>query len=103
MTRGGDDDDRRGGNYIFDGLPAGVYVVEVDAAGGLHADRRPGRRRWTTRRRTPIVLAPGDVYVNADFGYQPTAGLRHDRRHGLAGCRTATAMRRRGRAGHRRA
>jgi hypothetical protein len=23
---------------------------------------------------TPIVLAPGDVYVNADFGYQDTAG-----------------------------
>ena len=24
---------------------------------------------------TPIVLAPGDVYVNADFGYKPDAGV----------------------------
>ena len=24
---------------------------------------------------TPIVLAPGDVFVNADFGYQPGAGM----------------------------
>ena len=30
------------GNYIFANLPAGSYVVVVDAACGLHADRRPG-------------------------------------------------------------
>ena len=49
------------------------------------------------------MLAPGDVYVNADFGYQPDAGtfgtigdtiwLDADR-DGAVGC---------GRAGHRRA
>ena len=35
----------------------------------------------------PIVLAPGDVYVNADFGYQPDAGTTGTvERHGVVRC-----------------
>lgn len=68
------------GNYIFDGLAAGAYVVEVNGGAdpsnytqtgdpddfGAPADNPDNR---TT---VPVVLAPGDVFVNADFGYQPS-------------------------------
>ncbi len=45
-------------------------------ARGLHPDRRPGPLRHDRHQRQPrpprpIVLGPGDVFVNADFGYQP--------------------------------
>ncbi|MGB5686943.1 MAG: SdrD B-like domain-containing protein, partial [Candidatus Electrothrix sp.] len=61
------------GRYIFDGLAPGSYVVEVDSSTlptGYNTtpsgdpDSDPDGR--TT---TPVVLAPGDVFVNADFGY----------------------------------
>ncbi|NCA82909.1 MAG: hypothetical protein EOM72_09225, partial [Opitutae bacterium] len=70
------------GFYIFPGLAAGAYVVRVDAntlpAGysqtgdpdhfGTAATANPAQAgdHQTT---APIVLAPGDVFVNADFGY----------------------------------
>ncbi|GAB4578212.1 MAG: hypothetical protein Fur0022_09460 [Anaerolineales bacterium] len=59
------------GNYIFDGLAAGAYRVQVTAPGGYTQTGDPDATldHQTT---DPIVLAPGDVYVNADFGYQPT-------------------------------
>ena len=72
------------GNYIFDGLAADAYQVQVDpsnfAAGGpLENYTQTGDPddfgmlagapdNLTT---TPVVLAPGDVFLNADFGYQP--------------------------------
>ncbi len=60
------------GNYYFDGLPAGIYEVRVTA--GTTGYNQTGDPDDTLDAKTtaPIVLAPGDVYVNADFGYQPT-------------------------------
>jgi uncharacterized repeat protein (TIGR01451 family)/fimbrial isopeptide formation D2 family protein len=68
------------GNYIFDGLVAGSYVVRVN--GGVvptgytqTGDPDAWGALCTTcdnRTTTPILLAPGDVYVNTDFGYRPT-------------------------------
>jgi uncharacterized repeat protein (TIGR01451 family) len=70
------------GNYIFDGLAAGAYTVRVNGgsapAGYTQTGDpdQPGALCTTcdNRTTTPILLAPGDVFVNADFGYQPTAG-----------------------------
>ncbi len=66
------------GNYIFDGLPQGAYVVEVDTTtlpAGITwiqtGDPDGTTGMLDNRTTTPIILAPGDVYVNADFGYQP--------------------------------
>ena len=68
------------GNYVFDGLSAGAYVVTVVPSS------LPVGVNWTqtgdpddfgqvasnpdNTTTSPIILAPGDVYVNADFGYQ---------------------------------
>ena len=64
------------GYYIFDDLPPGCYVVVVTPPGGYTQTGDPDK--WgvpcTTcdnRTTTPVVLAPGDVFLNADFGYQP--------------------------------
>ncbi len=66
------------GNYIFDELPQGAYVVEVNiatlpAGGGWTQTGDPDGTTGVLdgRTTTPIILAPGDVYLNADFGYQP--------------------------------
>ena len=67
------------GNYLFDGRAAGAYQVQVvdttlpsghtwtqsgdpDESGTIAANPD----HLTT---IPVVLAPGDVYLNADFGY----------------------------------
>lgn len=60
------------GNYIFDDLPPGAYVVNIpNPPDGFEQTGDPDgiNDNQTT---DPIVLAPGDVYLNADFGYQPT-------------------------------
>ncbi|MCI5197535.1 MAG: hypothetical protein D3919_15210, partial [Candidatus Electrothrix sp. AW5] len=68
------------GRYIFDDLAPGSYVVEVDSSTlptgyntipTLEGDPDGTRDGKTT---TPVVLAPGDVFVNADFGYNVTSG-----------------------------
>ncbi|MCO5197204.1 MAG: DNRLRE domain-containing protein [Anaerolineae bacterium] len=63
------------GHYIFDDLAPGAYVVAVDPT-NLPAGWNPtptgdpdGDGDNVSE---PIILAPGDVYVNADWGYQPT-------------------------------
>lgn len=68
------------GNFIFDALQAGVYSVAVTTA------TLPSGPTWTQtadpdgagsidgKTTTPILLAPGDVFVNADFGYHPSQG-----------------------------
>ena len=72
------------GLYNFPGLDVGAYVVRVDPAtlptgytqtgdpdffgAAVPAGQRDNR---TTQ---PIILSPGDVFVNADFGYRFPAG-----------------------------
>ena len=62
------------GNYIFDGVAAGAYVVEVDTtallAGGYNTAPSGDPDGDGDNATNPIVLAPGDVFVNADFGYK---------------------------------
>ncbi len=73
------------GNYIFDGLSAGGYVVEVDSStlsAGYTQTGDPdefGQAASSPDNKTtmPIILAPGDVFINADFGYQPAGGSAH--------------------------
>lgn len=72
------------GRYLFDGLAVGAYRVRVAAgnfaaAGPLEgfdatfdADRTLVLDHLTT---TPVLLGPGDVYVNGDFGYRPASGV----------------------------
>ncbi len=72
------------GNYIFTDLPADAYIVVVNggtAPSGYSQTGDPDFFGQTltpgagdNRTTAPIILAPGDVFVNADFGYQPTAG-----------------------------
>jgi uncharacterized repeat protein (TIGR01451 family) len=67
------------GTYIFDGLAAGAYVVRVNGGtppSGYSQTGDPDHFGTSggvndNRTTTPIVLGPGDVFVNADFGYQP--------------------------------
>ena len=72
------------GNYIFDDLDPGAYQVLVDPSnfnvgapleGYLQTGdpddfgtTAPSPDNLTT---SPVVLAPGDVFLNADFGYTP--------------------------------
>jgi hypothetical protein len=66
------------GNYIFDGLSAGAYVVRIPTTPSGYTQTgdpdQPGTICTTCdgRTTTPVLLAPGDVYVNADFGYKPS-------------------------------
>ncbi|MEI2781435.1 MAG: SdrD B-like domain-containing protein [Candidatus Competibacter sp.] len=69
------------GNYIFTNLPPGAYVVVVDASTGPLAgytqtgdpDHFGATGANDNRTTAPVVLGPGDVFLNADFGYQPPA------------------------------
>ncbi len=78
------------GNYMFDGLPPGAYVVQVTSdSGASHAILTAGQynqtgdpEHWGTtgtnndnKTTTPVVLGPGDVFLNADFGYQPNGAV----------------------------
>lgn len=58
------------GNYLFPDLDPGSYVVEVTnpPAGSNQTGDPDGTDDDKTT--SPVVLAPGDVFVNADFGYQ---------------------------------
>ncbi len=65
------------GNYIFDNLPPGAYVVEVTPPSGYTQTGDPDQYGATCtscdhKTTVPVVLGPGDVYVNADFGYRPS-------------------------------
>ncbi|MCI5222783.1 MAG: hypothetical protein D3924_08965, partial [Candidatus Electrothrix sp. AR4] len=61
------------GRYIFDGLAPGGYIVEADSttlpAGYNTVPSGDPDSNPDGRTSSPIVLAPGDVFVNADFGY----------------------------------
>jgi len=80
------------GRYMFTGLPAGAYVVELtDSSSATHdilgtaytqtgdpdhfgtdSSAAPAGTAGDNRTTAPVVLAPGDVFLNGDFGYQPT-------------------------------
>jgi protocatechuate 3,4-dioxygenase beta subunit len=81
------------GYYMFDGLAPGAYVVKVVSdAGASHAVLTGGQYNQTgdpdhfglpnpnpanpanadNATTTPVLLGPGDVFLNADFGYQPS-------------------------------
>ncbi len=70
--RGGTTTTAADGSYVFDSLPPGSYVVKATLPAGYTQTGDPDgvKDNATT---TPVVLAPGDVWVNADFGYQPAA------------------------------
>ena len=62
------------GYYIFDGLAAGAYVVRIPTPPlGYNQTGDPDDTK-DNQTTSPIVLAPGDVFLNADFGYKPGAG-----------------------------
>ena len=72
------------GLYQFASLPAGTYAVQIDTA-TLPADyMQTGDPDYfgtllpagedDHRTTVPVLLAPGDVFVNADFGYQFPTG-----------------------------
>lgn len=65
------------GTYIFDDLAPGSYVIEVDTATlpvGATYTQTGDPDATLDNRSEPIPLAPGDVFLNADFGYQPDSG-----------------------------
>jgi len=67
------------GNYIFDGLAPSSYMVQVTSPVGYTQTGDPDQPGATcstcdAQTTSPIVLAPGDVYVNADFGYDLDSG-----------------------------
>ncbi len=65
------------GRYIFDGLSPAAYVVAVDAAtlpSGFNTTPTGDPDGDGDNTSEPIVVAPGDAYLNADFGYNFPAG-----------------------------
>ncbi|MBN1667553.1 MAG: carboxypeptidase regulatory-like domain-containing protein, partial [Anaerolineales bacterium] len=60
------------GAYAFTGLPVGSYVIQVNGGSDPVGYSQSGDPDSSLDNRSePLVLAPGDVYLNADFGYQP--------------------------------
>lgn len=73
------------GYYMFDGLPPGQYLVKVTSdSGASHTILTSGYTQsgdpdhWGTsgspndnQTTTPVILGPGDVFLDADFGYTP--------------------------------
>ncbi|MEA3336028.1 MAG: SdrD B-like domain-containing protein [Chloroflexota bacterium] len=76
------------GYYLFDDLPAGAYVVTVTGDTGASHDilgtytqtgdpddfGQPATSPDNTTT-VAVILGPGDVFLNADFGYQPPADV----------------------------
>lgn len=66
------------GTYIFDNIAPDAYVIEVVPPMGYTPTGDPDYPGMAcpigscdSKTTAPILLAPGDVYVNADFGYEP--------------------------------
>lgn len=74
------------GNYIFNTLPPGAYYVQVtnsgsashDVLGASYTQTGDPDHYGTTgtnndnRTTTAVILGPGDVFLDADFGYDDT-------------------------------
>ena len=82
-TGSGQTTTRADGSYLFNELPADAYVVVVDASTlpvGFTQTADPDEfgapatvaDNQTT---TPVILGPGDVFLNVDFGYQPESAV----------------------------
>ena len=54
-------------------LDSYVVSISTQSATARPATRTAVPARLDNKTTAPIVLAPGDVYVNADFGYTPTS------------------------------
>ncbi len=88
------------GNYVFDELPAGIYEVRITAGTSGYTqtgdpDHYGRRARRAQSHDIPVILGPGDVFVNVDFGYKPvdgTSGTIGDR-SGSISIETAHRMR----------
>ena len=71
------------GSYIFSDLPADNYVVVVNPAtlpDGFKQTADPDEFAMPAgsadnRTTSPVVLGPGDVFLNVDFGYQPDTAV----------------------------
>ena len=71
------------GSYTFTELPADAYVVVVNTAtlpDGFIQTADPDEfgqpaTAPDNQTTTPVVLAPGDVFLNVDFGYQPDTAV----------------------------
>jgi len=65
------------GNYLFDGLAPGAYVVTVTPPAGYTQTGDPDHYAVTNttaamndnKTTIPVVLGPGDVFLLVDFGY----------------------------------
>ncbi len=67
------------GNYIFDGLTPAAYVVEVEAVtistAGFNTIPTGDPDGDGNNISLPVVIAPGDVWIDGDFGYQSSSAL----------------------------
>ncbi|MFU8896692.1 MAG: SdrD B-like domain-containing protein, partial [Gammaproteobacteria bacterium] len=59
------------GNYYFNGLMAGTYVVEVNGGASLPGTLQTGDPDSTLDNRHTVILGTDQQYLIADFGYQP--------------------------------
>lgn len=73
------------GYYLFDGLAPGAYGLLIHNQAALAGYTQTGDPdHWGTAAgvndaelSVPVILAPGDVFLNADFGYCPPAALNN--------------------------
>ncbi|MEM1332950.1 MAG: SdrD B-like domain-containing protein, partial [Actinomycetota bacterium] len=63
------------GDYLFDGLPAGEYVVDVVGATLPTALTNTVDEDGDDDGSTPVTLGVGDDHLTADFGYAGTATI----------------------------
>ncbi len=84
-STGGTTTTEANGFYIFHNLMPGAYIVLVDdatlpSAGSAWTqtgdpDERDETATSPDHKSNPIVIAPGDTWLNADFGYMPSTPL----------------------------
>lgn len=64
------------GGYLFTGLAAGNYLVDVDQnAASIPSDAYGNKYRLTTTDPHDVTLAAGQAYLSADFGFAAAATI----------------------------